>query len=479
MRPPSARAITAAAVAAAAILLSLQLLVPPIVGLANNADFEKVMGYVGLQYRTDVPAERYFGWILREFDRVTPGWYRSGYHTSETLLTAAARLFTEPFARDGVFDIRILGALHAALLCLGIGLLVLACKDLVPPAQILTGALLVLFFTDVGYAAVLNTLYSQAASLVFLLLTAGVAAISIRRGGLEGFRVPAYFLCALLFVLAKPQHALQGLPLALLGWRIATPAARRGAGLLAAALLLASAVSYVRAPRIIRNVALYHTVFYEMLPHSPDPAADLAALGLDPDLIALSHQSAYEKDSPIWTPEFSARFFDRYGYGDLLRFYLARPGRLAALLQRASLRAFTLRPQGFGNFEKSLGLPARATTSRFSLWSSVRKAATPAAVPAIVLLLGGTIAWCAAGWRHASPRGRLVRESLAVLAAMAGLEFLVCALANAAIELDRQLFAFQAMCDLLLIAALTATVSAATARASSRSRPSLGRSEPE
>jgi hypothetical protein len=109
----------------------------------------------------------------------------------------------------------------------------------------------------------------------------------------------------------------------------------------------------------------------------------------------------------------------------------------------------------------------------------VRKAATPAAVPAIVLLLGGTIAWCAAGWRHASPRGRLVRESLAVLAAMAGLEFLVCALANAAIELDRQLFAFQAMCDLLLIAALTATVSAATARASSRSRPSLGRSEPE
>jgi hypothetical protein len=475
----SARAWTAAAVAAAAILLSMQLLVPPIIGLANNADFEKVMGYVGLQYRTEVPAERYFGWILREFDRVAPGWYRSGYHTSETLLAAAARLVSEPFARDGVFDIRILGALHAALLCLAIGLLVAACRDLAPASQILVAALMVFFFTDVGYAAVLNTLYSQAASLVFLLLTAGVAAVSIRRGGLEGVRVPAFFLCALLFVLAKPQHALQGLLLAPLGWRLATPAWRRRAGLLAAGLLLASAVYYIRAPRIIRSVALYHTVFYEMLPHSPDPAADLAALGLDRDLIALSGKHAYEPDTPIWTPAFSARFFDRYGYGDLLRFYLRRPGRLTAMLVRASSRAFRLRPPGFGNFEKSLGMPARATTSRYALWSGARVAVTPVAAPAIVLLLLGTIAWAAAGWRRASPRGRLAREGLAVLAAMAGAEFLVCAMANAPIELERHLFAFQAMCDLLLVALAAGIVAAASSWASSRSRRSSERTAPE
>ena len=49
-----------AVVLVAAVLLSLQLLLPPIIGLANNGDFERVMGPVGLQCRTEDPAEKYF-----------------------------------------------------------------------------------------------------------------------------------------------------------------------------------------------------------------------------------------------------------------------------------------------------------------------------------------------------------------------------------------------------------------------------------
>ena len=52
-------------------------------------------------------------------------------------------------------------------------------------------------------------------------------------------------------------------------------------------LCLFSVWYYRRTDPLVRRAALYHTVFAEMLPASPDPARDLAALGLDPDLSAV------------------------------------------------------------------------------------------------------------------------------------------------------------------------------------------------
>jgi hypothetical protein len=56
-------AIVAAAVVAAAVILSIQLFVAPVVGLADNRDYERVIGYAGFQHTTDVPAERYFSFL--------------------------------------------------------------------------------------------------------------------------------------------------------------------------------------------------------------------------------------------------------------------------------------------------------------------------------------------------------------------------------------------------------------------------------
>jgi hypothetical protein len=54
---PSGRGFVAAVVVVAAAILGWQLLVPPVVGLANNGDFEKIMGVVGLRYPQGTTAE--------------------------------------------------------------------------------------------------------------------------------------------------------------------------------------------------------------------------------------------------------------------------------------------------------------------------------------------------------------------------------------------------------------------------------------
>jgi hypothetical protein len=136
-----------------------------------------------------------------------------------------------------------------------------------------------------------------------------------------------------------------------------------------------------------------------------------------------------------------------------MRFYVARPGRFAARLTRAAPGAVRLRPGALGNFERDApGYAPNRTTGRFALWSRIRFRLAPVAVPWLVLLLGGNAIAAAAGWRRASARGRLVREAMLVIVAMATLELAVCVLADSLESVHRHLFTFHALCDLLLVA---------------------------
>jgi hypothetical protein len=449
------RAILAAAVATAALILALQLFVQPVVGLADNRDYERVIGYAGFQHTTDVTAERYFSFLRTKYAVVQPGWFRGGYHSSETLLAFAARYAHLAFSRQPLFDLRLLAGIHAALFLLALPGLIRACRDLAWPTQALVAALLVFMFTDVGYVAPFNSFYSQTASLLFLLLTAAIAAEAVRRGRLAGIWLFAYFGCALLFVGSKPQERLAAPLLALFGvllagvrWR----AAWRQTAVWLGIGLCACSVWYGRhTPYSLREAAMYQLVFAEVLAHSAAPAADAAELTLDPDWLRYVGSNAYATDSPLLDPGFRLRFLHQVGYRKVLRFYLRHPRRLIDRFERASTQAWSMRPN-FGNFEKSAERPSLTLATRFSLWSRTRGHLGKNAIVWIALLLGGNLAVALTTLRRATPRGRLFREGVILMTLMAGLALAVCTLAQAPIDLSRQLYAYHALCDLLLIA---------------------------
>lgn len=450
------RSVVIAAVAAAAVLLSIQLLIPPIVGLGNNGDFERSMGWAGLDYLSGNGPDTFVSWMLPRYAIVPFAWRPSNYWTSETPLVAAAVLASRAFPNGGIFDVRFLGGLHIALLLIAIGALVASCRPLSPAAQWLAAGLLVFFFTDVGYAASLNSLYSQNASLLFLLLTAAAAALAIRRGRLDDWLLLGYFGFAVLFVGSKPQESVQGPLLAVFGASLAGSRLgrwwRQPAVLLAIALCLFSVAYYRRTPAWLRPVALYDALFRELLTNSPDPALDLRDLKLDPGLLRYVNTSPYPPESPLHDPAFAKAFVRDFNYRTLLGFYLAHPRRLASLLERGSQSAFHLRPLGLGNFAKERGLPPGAMATRFAWWSDFRLALTAHALLWLGVLFGGNLAVAVAGYRRASLRGRDFRRAVILLVVMAGLEFLVVVLADEMGDVARKLFVFHALCDLLLIA---------------------------
>lgn len=451
----------ASTVAVAALILVLELFVPPAIGIANNGDFEKVMTYVRLQYLTENPEEKYWTFVVTEFGVSPVALRHSGYHTSEIFLAAASRALAAPISPRGRFDIRALGAVHVLLLLAGIALLGAAGRPAPGAARAVVAFLSVFFFTDVGYAAPLNSFYSQASSLLFLLLTAGVAGLGIARGRLSGLLLPLYFLFAGLFVVSKPQECLHGPLLAGLGLLLAsggTPEHGRRrlrmAGVLAIGLVAGSAAYYETTPREdIHDVGLYHSVFMDLLPTSPDPGRDLDDLGLDRSLLRYSGRHAYLPDSPLRNPTFRKQFFEQMGYARLMLFYGRHPARLLERTRRAARDAAQMRPL-FGNFEKKYGFPPATRTKHFDWWSTPKSRTRPYALPLFAAFFAATLTACAVRFRDSGPRERLFRVALAVLVVMALLEFFVCAFADFLVDLPRHLYSFHAMADLVLMADL-------------------------
>ena len=84
------RLFAALVLAAAASIVADQLFLPPLVGLADDGDFAKIMGPVGLRYPTPDVRSRYYGFLTLTY-RIVPPWWKSGYVTSEAAIVAFAR----------------------------------------------------------------------------------------------------------------------------------------------------------------------------------------------------------------------------------------------------------------------------------------------------------------------------------------------------------------------------------------------------
>jgi hypothetical protein len=74
----------------AAGILVYQLFLPPVVGLADEGDFAKVIGQIGLRHPSNAFDDRYYAFLTLNYRIVEPYW-RSGYLTSELVPAWLAR----------------------------------------------------------------------------------------------------------------------------------------------------------------------------------------------------------------------------------------------------------------------------------------------------------------------------------------------------------------------------------------------------
>jgi hypothetical protein len=430
--------------AACAVCLTVQVLLPGFIGIANNGDFGKVYGWLCLAPRGAATNFIYFQpdyvWKARNY-------WNSPYHSSESALGWLATRIASATHEGAAFDIRWLGAMHAALWLAAFGVLLAGLRGPWSGAMsgrgrmALAAIVPLVVFTDVCYTAYLNSFYMDAAALGGLLLMAAAAVWMTAGAAPRAAPAGVFTLAALLFVTSKTQHAVwMGLPAALLiAWGAQGNSRRwRAFGWGAAGLVLVAGAGMVHSTDgAYRGQAMFNILFFRLGP----AGADLQTLGVKPEELRYVGMNAYTPGGPAadraWTEEFGRRT----GLGRLLGWYGRHPGStLGFLAETLKEGAPEMRPVNLGNFREEDGRAAGARTERFGMWSQWRS-------EWLRRWPWHMVAWYAVFLAGCLASGSPVRWVAMGIAALGAGEFAAAALGDA-LDAGRHLLLFHAATDL-------------------------------
>jgi len=141
----------------AAAIVAYQSLLPPVVSIANNGDFPKVIGQFGIW-------PRYDDWAFANatFDIQPDHRWSGGFFSTETALVPAALALNGLFSKDGnSFDVRCIGIIHGALFLLALWVFASLLSDRPPAVQAAVYALILVMLCDVMYVGPLNAFYME------------------------------------------------------------------------------------------------------------------------------------------------------------------------------------------------------------------------------------------------------------------------------------------------------------------------------
>jgi len=358
--------------ALAGALLTWQLFIPPIIGLADQGDFMRVLGPLGYAPVPKGPEHKY--WYVTRTYIQDPSYREPRWEqiTSEMIPARIAVAVNHLFGNPNTFDITIFGLTHAAIFLLALARLLYVTRDLTMYRAV--WALILLVSTDVGYVAYWNSLYTEPASCLWFLflLAEGInlcKSYRISLGPLLRWNV-----FAVLLITAKAQNAALCIPLAAyslaMAWRTLDRRAHYAALVGSIGVCLAGVGMYLSVPATTTVTALYNVIFFAILPDSPDARSDLRVLDLNPDYAQYSGTVAWSPGTGVADGALVNAIQTNVSSFRLIEFYLRRPGRMWRRLEVLLPSSLSLRPEFCGNFDRSAGRLAGARSEAIALWSS-------------------------------------------------------------------------------------------------------------
>ena len=370
MRTPKPDWIDSLTVLVAAAILAWQLFVPPVIGLANNGDFGKVIG--GFNLAAPMEDEYKFASTTYSFD---PQRHLSfEFYSTQVVLVAAAVALSRLLGNAATFDLRFIGLVHGLLYLAALWIVLPLLRTLDRRARLLCWLLLILVYCDVMYVSELNSFFMDTAAFVFFLLTAGFVCRILkwkRRWDIFWFVV-----CCLCFIDSKTQHAPLGLLIALLVAirpSVFLPDIPKALRLgLITALLAMVAFSWKAAPADYAINPLFTDVFYGIMPRVRDPARELRALGLDESYQKYVGMHAYSDSKLSADTIFVHAFLGKVSTSRLALYFVKHPALAYTLVVRGLSEAGRQRVF-MGNFDRSIGRPAFAESYGFSILSSMKR----------------------------------------------------------------------------------------------------------
>jgi hypothetical protein len=427
------------------LILVGELIVPPFLGISNNADFAKALSplSMGPEHPVDNPLQQDFKYFTSDYT-TNAKWYRPSYPpSSEIPMVWLTRGIAREITRSDHFDIRYFAALIIALLAFSLYIAMIFLRTQPAAVRCLLPPLILFIFSDAVYGSYANSFYMDAASIVFCLCT--TASMCMLTQSQAGVLWPLVFAASgVLLVTSKPNHAPLGFLLVTAALWFASREhrlARRLVLLGAAAAILAVTPMMLKIPAGYTASPLYNSIFLNLAAASPDPARSLEEVGLSADDTKWIGANAFDLPTPMTDPAFRRSFVADTSYGRVLTYYLRHPVRLIRRFH-SDLKYNSNPVQPFyANYRKVDGFPPGAQARSFHLWSSIKNRLLRYA-PYHVLVVYLGLLW--GFWR--TPLFPVVL----FLVVAGGLEFVVASLGDG-MDTNRHLILFHLITDVAFV----------------------------
>lgn len=385
--------------AAAALLMVIILFLPNYLGVADDGSLSRVMNSAGVYYIQNEISDNYNNYFVKTYSNVLSGYYqRDDMLNSQVIIVKAAVWLDNLITRDKFFDIRFLALIYACFYVPAVYLLIKqACMRVKNFSEgIAIGIAGLLIFADVAYITYFNSFYPEAVWFISLMYCVG-AAISFQEAR-SGYKDFAYLvlLCVsgVFLITSRNQCAFIGILLALYSLKLLF--CRRnwlwGVICVLAGLVLGflSIACMVQMQSDFNETSKFHAMTRGVLFGSDNPAETLKEFGIESSYEMLTDVSGYDY-LPFVQPGNEALkdgFLDRYTVTDVGIYYLRHPGKFIGMVDVAIKSCFGIRRDYCGNYEKSVGLPARAKSIFWSMWSTFKNNSAPKTIGYLIVLIG-------------------------------------------------------------------------------------------
>jgi len=416
--------------AAAYLLIS-----PPIVGVADQGDYYRLIARVGLAPPNYISwDDQYNGWLVTHWNIVSPRSIRV-FSTAEYPVRAAITLH-KVTTKTGTLDIRWVCSVYLTMLA-GLILCVFRSARKLPPAAyfvILVGVVLVC--TDSEYLSYFNSFYGEAAAMLGVLAFVAAGLATVTAEDPSWFHLLMLVAASAFLAGSKAQNAVLGIFAAC--WMVWLFAGKERVAAIAAGLGLTCFSGFMLVIAPIPEANLFHAIYDRVLPNSTDPKASLAELGLQPETAAWAGRGYWEVNikSPDFFPGKATRL-------KLFAFYLRSPLVDLRMIRGALTLSNDLK--GLGSFPKESGAPRFARTQALTGYDRfrARMGSVWLVFPLLAANIGAVFVW----------RNRKA-SLISIVGIMAVSAFLIACFLDAAPQ--KHLFTFNLLFDVLLFADLSA-----------------------
>ncbi|WP_234125009.1 glycan biosynthesis hexose transferase WsfD [Clostridium hydrogenum] len=359
----------------------LTLFVKPIIGMADDGDFFRIISESNLYYLQGKNAQNFEGYFDRNY-----GIYKYNNEnpqiivSTQTIIVKLAVFIYRVINKDYIFDIRYLAFLYMIVYAIGAYLIVKVLTHDIKSNKfkLFITALFVFIFCDTGYIAYFNSFYGEAANLSFFLLSMGILLYMYKFKKYTILNLIMFFVVSLIFVGSKQQLSPVGILVAIVLFRLFMTNKEKKFRYISLAFIIMIIASSLYFYKSISGdfdyINRYHAMNRGVLLYEWKPDDILKQFNINPQYSMLEGTVDFNK-VPIIDPDsekLKKEFYSKYSIPSILVFYLKNPRVFGKMINFAIVNGYSIRPKVLGNYEKEAGKPYGKKSNFFSLWSTIK-----------------------------------------------------------------------------------------------------------